>query len=313
MATPQDGSMTKAEIAEYLGVSVDDICRWARLFSDWFDICAWYRDKTHDQDDIFIFACIYEANNKIEGEFDFKDRRRIIEHALLELAETESIRRRRLEERKRPETARWDIVTHEGHCLQYEYEWIKPLASSVHTIANFGHWAGNPEQANPEPYTLLWTLEATKIVVIDKNPEYIQNAQKWLRLTRAQHSYFDAYDLEFITGDITQQTDLEENSFDLAYCENVLYYMFSDSDATMLQDSINEMARVVKPNGWVITIEPQMGVRFEEMLNPVFGMPQPIPKSEPVDIGSFFGVAGLIAHALDDAPHHTYCYRKPIS
>jgi len=167
-----------------------------------------------------------------------------------------------------------------GACLKYEYEWLKPLRPYVDSIVVFGCSATECETC-AEPYALLWTLKATRIVVIDKNPEYILNAQRW----RERHPDFKDYPLEFVVGDMTDEIDaLDESTFDLSYCKDVLYSMYSSPQE--LQESINTMARVVKPGGWVIA-------------------------REPVDIRHVFEAAGLARVCLDNAPDWSYCYKKP--
>jgi SAM-dependent methyltransferase len=86
---------------------------------------------------------------------------------------------------------------------------------------------------------------------------------------------------------MTKETDeLAANCFDLAYCSGVLYFMRSDTGK--LQASVNTMARVVRPGGWVIANEDKgLDKQFEE--------------------------AGLEkAEGLDNAPEYAYCYRKPL-
>jgi SAM-dependent methyltransferase len=219
----------------------------------------------------------------------------------------EAIRQKRRAEKKLPEIARWKVAGGEdGVCLRYEYEWLKPLRSSVDSIADFGCWATTDAQTPSEPYSLLWTLEATRVVVIDKNPEYIRNAQAWLDFTRARHSYFEDYDLKFIVGDLTDRIDaLNECDFDLSYCDRVLYNMYPNLEE--LQNSINEMARVVKPGGWVIAIEPKMGVEYEFDGKALV----PNPLNDPKNASQFFEAANLDRAYLDGAPDFSYCYRKP--
>jgi len=135
---------------------------------------------------------------------------------------------------------------------------------------------------------LLRILEATRAVVVDKEAEYIRNARSWFQKTQAQYpELFGAYDLKFVAGDMTRETaELLANCFDPAYCSGVLYFM--RSDAGKLQASVNTMARVVRPGGWVIANEDEgLEGQFEE--------------------------AGLEkAEGLDDAPEYAYCYRKPL-
>jgi len=111
---------------------------------------------------------------------------------------------------------------------------------------------------------------------------------------------------------MTDEIDaLDESAFDLSYCKDVLYNMRPDSKE--LQDSINMMARVVKPGGWVITVEPKMGVEYETAASEMLGgePSKPLPKSEPVDISHLFEAARLVRASVHNAPPWSYCFKKP--
>ncbi len=309
MSNNQGRLKTKPEIAELVGVSVNDICLWAQLFSDWLDVCAVWRDRTHDEDDVLIFTCIHELNSRIEENLDFSQRTSRIKAALQNFPPAVNIRQRRRTEKKLPESERWAVVGRA--CLRYEYEWLKPLRSQLESIADFGCWATEAGTCS-EPYALLWTLEASRVVVIDKNPEHIRIAQEWLKNARKRHAYFADYDLEFIKGNMADEIDaLDESAFDLSYCKDVLYNMYPNLD--QLQASISTMTKAVKSNGWIIAIEPKMGVEFEETPCEILGgeVSMPVPVSEPVDVSHHFEDAGLIRVSLDNAPEWSYCFKKP--
>jgi SAM-dependent methyltransferase len=174
--------------------------------------------------------------------------------------------------------------------LRSDFEWLEPLRTLVSSIVVFGCWDdGRTNRGCREPYVLLRILEATSAVVVDKEAEYIRNAQSWFQKTQAKYpELFGACDLKFVVSDMTRETDeLTINCFDLAYCSGVLYFM--RSDAGKLQAAVDTMARVVKPGGWVIANEDEgLDRQFEE--------------------------AGLEkAPGLDGAPECAYCYRKPLS
>ena len=182
----------------------------------------------------------------------------------------------------------WRIVA-QG-LLRSDFEWLEPLRASVSSIIVFGCWDnGDTVRQCRESYVLLRILEATSAMVVDKEAEYIHNAQSWFQNTRAQYpELLGAYDLKFVVSDITREADeLPINCFDLAYCSGVLYYM--RSDIGQLQAAVNTMARVVKPGGLVVANEDEgLDKRFKE--------------------------AGLEkAGCLDNAPAYAYCYRKPLS
>ena len=184
--------------------------------------------------------------------------------------------------------------------LEEHFKWLKQLSALVETIANFGCCSN-------EPFALLWTLDAMEIKVIEKNPK---NLQEWPIPTRKeleeikhlQGRPLQGRSVEFIVADMSMAVaDLLPNHFDLAYCEEVLYNM--DSDLQMVQNAVNEMARVViKPGGWVIAIESQIGAKSVE--------DGPLRYGNPIDISSLFETAGLIRTDLDGAPEWSYCYRK---
>jgi len=290
MSNNQGRLKTKPQIAELLGVSLNDICLWAQLFSDWLDVCAVWRDRTHDEDDVFIFTCIHELNTRTEENLDFSQRTSLIKAELQNFPRAVNTRQRRWTEKKLPESARWAVVGRA--CLRYKYEYLGPLQTSVDTIADFGCLATLEAQTCSEPYALLWTLNATRVTVIDKNPEYIRNAREWLRITRERNPYFNDYNLEFIVGDMTGGIDaLDDSDFDLSYCREVLYNMQHSWEE--LQSSIYEMARVVRPGGWVIAVE---SIRDKNG-----GL---------VDIGRLFEMAGLCEERLENAPEDAYCYKK---
>lgn len=313
MTSNQARLMTKREIADLLGVSVDDICKWAQpfAFADWLAVCATRKDRTHDEDDILIVTLISELDSQIEDNVPFNQRIRRIKDKLRSLPRAASIGQKRKMEKTSPQVARWQVASSMGACLRYEYEWLKPLRSCVDSIVDFGCWATGNGTCS-EPYALLWTLEATRIVVIDKEPEHIRNAQEWLENVRKRHPYFEDYNLEFMAGDMTEEMDaLDEGAFDLSYCKDVLYNMHPNSKE--LQDSINMMARVVKPDGWVIAVEQKMGREHERAPSNIPGLEvcRPIPESRPVDISHLFEAARLDRVSLDSAPDWSYCYKKP--
>jgi len=80
------------------------------------------------------------------------------------------------------------------------------------------------------------------------------------------------------------------------------------SDSSELKNAIGEMARLIKPERWVIAIEPKMGVKFEQV-ETTFGC-MPIAASEPVDISHLFESAGLTKVHVENAPPFSYCYKK---
>jgi SAM-dependent methyltransferase len=168
-----------------------------------------------------------------------------------------------------------------------ELEWLEPLRSLVSSIIVFGCWnAGEADGSCREAYALLRILCATSALIVDKEAKYIRDAQRWFRETQAKSpELFAAYDVEFAVSDMTRKSDqLGLDRFDLAYCSGVLHYMKSDD--WDLQASVDTMARVVKPGGWIIACEDE-------------------------GLDKYFEEAGLEkAKGLDNAPEYAYCYRK---
>lgn len=274
MSSDQNRLMTKSEIAERLGVSADDVQMWAQAFPEWLDVDATWKDKEHDDNDFRIFTFISE---RIEKNVPFGQRIHLIRRELESCSTARSI----WDKRQRPEVARWRVV----QIAKYMYEWLEPLQPYVDSIADFGCW-----DTASEAIALLWILKAKRVVVVDREQEYIRNAKEWLETTRAKHPYFKEYEPEFIVGDMTKdelKDELHECDFDLSYCQDVLYNMKDNLEG--LQSAIYEMARVAKPGGWVIAVEPKI----------------------PEDISESFENAGLVRdNRLQDAPGGTYCYRK---
>jgi hypothetical protein len=80
--------------------------------------------------------------------------------------------------------------------LRSEYEWLKPLKTIVSSIIIFGCWDnGGANRGCREAYVLLRILEATDAVVVDKEAEYIRNAQSWYQKAQKEHpELFGTYD-----------------------------------------------------------------------------------------------------------------------
>ena len=313
--------MTKPEIAEFLGDTLDNISRWAQstTFGDWLDVCPKRDDRVHDQYDVRMFQLISQLNRRISETVPFGKRVGCMKSQLCSSPEARRIRDKRRVDRARREVARWTVFGPSGPCLMYEYEWLKPLAPSVDYVVDFGCWVSDLDAGtSSEAYALLWTLEAARVVVVDRQPKNIENAQSWLETAREEHPYFRDYDLLFVVGDMTntrlpETTDaLEENGFDLSYCRAVLCNMYASP--TALKSAIDTMASVVKPGGWVIAMEPRMGVEHEQKPCDLFGgkISVPVPLGQCRDIGRYFEAAGLVSVDLDGAPGCSYCYQKPL-
>ena len=97
----------------------------------------------------------------------------------------------------------WQIMA-QG-LLRSDFEWLEPLRAFVSSLVIFGCWDnGDAHRGCREPYALLKILEASIAVVVDKEAEYIRNAQSWFQKTQAQcPELLGAYDLRFVVADMT--------------------------------------------------------------------------------------------------------------
>jgi len=197
--------------------------------------------------------------------------------------------------------------------MQEHLKWLSQLRTSIENIASFGCWGSS------ESLALMWTLNATEVKGIEKKKEHFSEAEEELECLRKEiPAAFEGRSVEFILADMsTEVAELPSNYFDLAYCEKVLDSMYMESDCQKVRDAIREMARVVKPGGWVIAVEPKIGVEFKEVTDDyeskLFGckITKPVRMSSPKDISSLFKDAGLVRdNRVKGTPNGAYCYRK---
>jgi SAM-dependent methyltransferase len=200
-------------------------------------------------------------------------------------------------------------------------KWLAQLRESVKSIANFG--CGKSTEA----FALLWRLHAAEIIVIEKEKRYLAKPIRLREeLKRSQKSYcLKGRTVEFIAADMLA-SPLRSNHFDLAYCQEVLYdiyYTHEDSGLQVdkVQDAINEMARVVKPGGWVIAVEEKVGCEFKEIADTscpsgckvIRGLaPKSYQEGDPINLHPFFEAAGLCKHSLEGALRWSYTYKKVL-
>jgi SAM-dependent methyltransferase len=179
--------------------------------------------------------------------------------------------------------------------------WIHRLTGSVKRVLSIGCWTS-------EPFAILWISNASELVVIEKNADYIkERLEEYERLKRITPEAFEGRSIEFIEGDVTSAVnELELDYFDLVFCENVLYN-FQDDDQ-QLEAALNQMVRSVRPKGLIIANEPKYGAEIK-MIESFLG-PMPLPVSDPKDISSVFVRFGLIKIDTQH-PYWTYIYQKP--
>lgn len=193
-------------------------------------------------------------------------------------------------------------------------KWLSLLASSVDTIANFGC-------NSSEFLALLWYLDAVEINVVEKEEENLSKPMgprdQLDSVGEAVPAALEGRSVRFIVEDMSnlKEDQLSSDYCDLAYCEEVLYFMMPDLEK--VQKSINQMARVVRSGGWVIAVETKIGAEVQEVENQLRSrlsgqrIVQHVPVSDPIDISSLFEAAGLVKVSLDGAPEWLYCYKKP--
>jgi SAM-dependent methyltransferase len=205
---------------------------------------------------------------------------------------------------------RWFDLLHTAG-IEKDFRWLTDMVGSSERIADFGCWTGS------EPFALMWSLNASEVVVIEIEEQHVIEAQRFAETLQSMRPECLAQrNIRFVTADMsTAVHELPENYFDLAFCANVLYTMGDDIER--VQRAVAEMARVVKPAGWVIAVEGKMGIEFEVMPCRPFGedgpeFPVPIPLSDrPKDISALFATVGLVQAHSDNLNYWVYCYQKP--
>lgn len=185
---------------------------------------------------------------------------------------------------------------------QYEnLVWLSQVTGQVDRVLSIGCWSD-------EPFALLWITNASEIVVIEKNAEYIsERLEDYERLGKQVSEAFIARSVKFLNTDITLPIDkLDPDYFDFAFCENVLYN-FQDNPE-QLEYAVSQIARALKPHGLLVAVESKYGVEIN-MVESIMGIMVPVPISEPTDIGFVFERIGMVKIA-SDYPYWTYIYRR---
>lgn len=164
-----------------------------------------------------------------------------------------------------------------------------------------------------ETLNLLWGYEADEIVGIEIDPGHIARAEQETASLRGRPDYcLGDQIVRYIQGDISKyNNELVSDYFDLAYCEHVLYYFSHEKplDEAAVRAAIQQMARVVKPGGTVIAIEPKLGAEFRTEGEGFTQMQVRI--SDPIDISFYFEAEGLIDTRAEGDKYWQYVYRKP--
>jgi ubiquinone/menaquinone biosynthesis C-methylase UbiE len=165
-----------------------------------------------------------------------------------------------------------------------------------------------------EPFALLWILDAQEVTVVEIDENFLGEGleQNEIVASRYPESLKDRI-VNFVRGDMTDPLpELPNQYFDLAYCEDVLYTLLLQGGSESLEQGISQMIRVVKPNGFIIAVEPKFGAEFKMQENKVLGVDISIPIqiSPPKDMSGLFSSHGLRKLAIPGSPLYTYCYQK---
>jgi hypothetical protein len=175
--------------------------------------------------------------------------------------------------------------------LREKMVWLKSLCSSVRTIADFGCWRGE------EPLALCWTLDPTEVVVVEIKQEHVAALQKNVDAF-AQRGLLGSCVITVLLADMAC-VDLPGQHFDLAYCQEVLYDVYLQSERK-LRSAIDKMIEVVRPGGYVVAVEEKIGTNGSGLTGPM-------------DMDPWFQsskVAPLHRLACPCAPKWSYCYQR---
>lgn len=192
--------------------------------------------------------------------------------------------------------------------LREHHSWLADLPSRVDRIANFGCWSGG------EPFALMWILDAKELMVVEKEDKSIEELRKQIQIVRLRYpESLQGRVINYVCRDMTKPIpELPDRYFDLAYCEDVLYSLPLQGGAEALERGIMQMIRVVKPNGFIIAVEPKFGAKFNSQKSEVLGIniSLPVRISEPKDMSDLFSSKGLWKLEIPSCPPYTYCYQK---
>lgn len=189
-------------------------------------------------------------------------------------------------------------------------EWLSSYRETFGSVADFGCNIGY------ETIALMWFLGAQEAVGIDKSESGIRQALDTIRhfsedlrsiwyyvnhiseLSQETRSYARSLVSKYshcslpsyLVADITERTELPSDHFDLSYCERVLYQIACDDtqkEADGVQRAISELARVTKPGGLVVAIEPTTCSLEDDTvveLNPFFALAGLVRLESPTDL-----------------------------
>jgi SAM-dependent methyltransferase len=191
---------------------------------------------------------------------------------------------------------------------QDRYSWLTNLLSPVESIVNFGCWSGC------EPFALLWTLDAHEITVVEMEQKCLDDLDEQLQIITTHHSLaVEGREIRAVQRDMKFPIpEVQDQYFDLAYCEDVLYSVLIQGSMDAVKLAISQMIRVVKPSGFIVAVEPKFGVDFETRRSEASRIPifVQIPKTEPLDMSELFLSNDLDLLDILDSPPYAYCCQK---
>lgn len=144
-----------------------------------------------------------------------------------------------------------------GKELQQKFQPLAVLKPEINRIVNFGYWHRDDGIDSNEPYALVWTLDASEVVVVEKDKKCVQAGQEIMEgLRKRVPACFKLHSIRFLLGDMTNPIpELRQNYFDVSYCERVLLQIYDEHSKQGLTKAIAQIVRVVRPGGWVIACE----------------------------------------------------------
>jgi len=152
-----------------------------------------------------------------------------------------------------------------GDELKDEYLFLQNLTPLPETIVNFGCSAKWDSfvgfEGGLEPFALLWTLKAKKVVVVDISEDSIDTLRKHvneLTVNYPQCFEYGTNSFEYLVADMTnpkEMSQLSPQQFELAYCSRVLLNIEHGSGLGAVRTAIAEISRVVKPEGLIVSHE----------------------------------------------------------
>jgi SAM-dependent methyltransferase len=186
-----------------------------------------------------------------------------------------------------------------------QYLWLQNIPTKIDKIINFGCWHGD------EPFKLLWTLDSSEIQIIEIDQMNVNNFKKLNKHldTRIPESISNRNSTILCTDISNKNLKIKDNYYDLAFCKDVLYNLYNNQNK--LLQTIENMVTAVKPNGYIIVIEPKYGVDHQLIESFLPEIKIPIPISQPKSMKSLFSNFQLkINEDIHDAPDYSYIYQK---